>query len=125
MAEGHPGCSEAQLRDAEGRLHVRLPDRLRELWRAGDGRYRSDGQWWVVWPLDRLVADNLDALQAEMLSRDLIAIGDDGTGNPFCAPVDGRDEIIRWSWIDGEPEYSAGTLDQFLAEWVYDSVDGT
>lgn len=110
------------MRDAEDRLRVRLPERLRALWLAGDGRYRRDGRWWVLWPLDRLAAANQDAWRAGTLPRDLIAIGDDGTGNPFCAQVDGRDEIIRWSWIDGSPEGSAGTLEQFDAAWASDSA---
>jgi hypothetical protein len=37
---------------------VRFPNSLRALYSDGDGRYDDGGQWWVVWPIDQLVAEN-------------------------------------------------------------------
>jgi cell wall assembly regulator SMI1 len=115
MIEPGPSCSDEQLARAEAALGVPLPGRIRELFRAGDGRYRRHGDWWVVWPLDRLVADNTDAWRRGTLSRALLAFGDDGTGNPFCVPIGGIDEVLRWSWIDSATDANEGTLAAFLA----------
>jgi cell wall assembly regulator SMI1 len=118
MTRPELGCDQGRLLEVEAALGAMLPDRLRAQYRVADGRYRQDGQWWVVWPLDRLAADNPDVWKSGMLSRDLLAFGDDGTGNPFCVPLDGRDEVVRWSWIDGDAVRSEGTLAQFVAEWT-------
>lgn len=109
------------LDQAEGLLGAALPEHLRRIYRAGDGRYRADGEWWVIWPLDRLVRDTLRAWREGTLDRALIAFGDDGTGNPFCAPRDGRDEVVRWSWIDSGVAGSEGALTDFLAAWATDT----
>ncbi len=86
----------------------------------GDGRYDVEGQWWVLWPLDRLVADNLAGWKDPELTLrvDLIAIGDDGTGNPFCVPASGEDEDVRWNWIDCDVELEQGSLAAFSATWL-------
>ncbi|HEV2068946.1 MAG TPA: SMI1/KNR4 family protein [Acidimicrobiales bacterium] len=113
---GEP-CDDDFLNAAEERLSVVLPLEVRRLYRLGDGRYRRDGEWWVVWPLDRLVADNSKAWSRGTLPRSLLAIGDDGTGNPFCVRLD-NETVVRWSWIDQTVESMEGTLDQFLGEWA-------
>ena len=71
-----------------------------------------------MWPLDRLVSDNLDAWQRNQLSQDLLAFGDDGTGNPFCLRLRDSDEVVRWSWIDLQAEQGEGTLLDFVSWWV-------
>jgi hypothetical protein len=84
---------------------------------GGDGRFSEDGQWWVVWPLDRLVDENRDAWDRG-LPRDLLAFGDDGTGNPFCVQLaTASADVLRWSWIDLAVERTEGSMDSFLAEW--------
>src|SRR5437870_13027441 len=115
-AESTP--TDVHLDEVERHLDMQLPRALRALYLTGDGRYRSDGEWWVVWPLDRLVQDNTTAWAEGTLSRELIAFGDDGTGNPFCVPSDGRDEVVRWSRIDSDVEANEGTLAHFVSEWV-------
>jgi hypothetical protein len=69
------------------------------------------------WPLYRLVKENEDVRRVSSLPQSLIAFADDGTGNPFCVAID-DDRIVRWSWIDSEVERSAGTAEEFLAEWT-------
>ncbi len=112
-------CDPGRLIAAEDRLGLSLPARIRVLYSGGDGRYQSDGQWWVVWPIDRVVEENPPAWNQRGLSRSLLAFGDDGTGNPFCVPLDtDEDVVLRWNWIDSDVETREGSFDEFLREWV-------
>jgi cell wall assembly regulator SMI1 len=109
--------------EVETQLGVALPPPLRSLYEHGDGRFRPDGQWWVVWPLNRLLVDNLDAWRRGWLPRSLLAFGDDGTGNPFCVDIDeGESDVLRWNWIDEAVERSEGPMADFIAEWIGDSA---
>jgi hypothetical protein len=100
---------------------VSLPVRLRQLYEVEDGRYDEQGQWWVVWPLSRVVTVSSTGWADGSLPETLVALGDDGTGNAFCMPVNGRDDVLRWSWIDGDVERSEGTWARFAAEWAPDA----
>ena len=112
-------CDPAALAAAEDLLGSALPASVRALYSAGDGRYRSDGQWWVVWPLHRVVKENRTAWSHRALSPSLLAFGDDGTGNPFCVSLDpDDDEVLRWNWIDSDVESREGSFAQFLRDWV-------
>jgi cell wall assembly regulator SMI1 len=111
-------CNEDDLKAAESALGQPIPIPLRGLFTTANGRYRSDGEWWVVWPLERVVEVNVEAWRQATLPRRLLAFGDDGTGNPFCIAVTGEDEVVRWSWIDGDVERMEGAVADFLAEWV-------
>lgn len=121
---GHPACvagrSDDDFKDAEARLGVSLPAWLREVYRAGDGRYRSDGEWWIVWPLERLVEENVRLWDIGTLDDSLVAFGDDGTGSPFCMSLNGASSAIaRWSFIDGAVEEQI-SQDRFRTEWLGD-----
>ncbi len=111
-------CNEDDLKAAESALGQPIPNPLRRLFTIANGRYRSDGEWWVVWPLERVVEVNVEAWRQATLPRRLLAFGDDGTGNPFCIAVTGEDEVVRWSWIVGDVEGMEGAVADFLAEWV-------
>ena len=89
----------------------------RRLFLAGDGRYRADGQWWVVWTLNRVIADNRRAWHDQTLRDTLVAFGDDGTGNPFCVATTGG-PVVRWSWIDNDIEQTEGSMHDFLSTWA-------
>jgi hypothetical protein len=117
---GHDRCvSIAAVSAAERRLGITFPPRLRDVYAEGDGRFRADGQWWVVWPLERLIGDNEAAWRDRRLPSSFLAFGDDGTGNPFCVGLKGaHDEVLRWSWIDNDVVASAGSMAEFLDEWV-------
>jgi hypothetical protein len=100
-------------------LGIRLPEPIRGLLREGDGRYAEDGRWWVVWPLDRIVEENLAAWEHRGLPRHLLAVGDDGTGDPFCVRVpEGDDHVVRWSWIDSDVTVSEGSWADFCRVWL-------
>jgi hypothetical protein len=108
------------LEEAEQTLGVAFPALIRKLYDDRDGWWDAAGRWWVVWPLKRVVTENRAAWDEGVpsLPRALLAFGDDGTGNPFCAALDGHDEVLRWSWIDDDVECSEGTMDAFRARWL-------
>ena len=87
------------------------------MYRVADGRFNAAGQWWVVWPLERLVADTLRAWGDGALDRTLVAFGDDGTGDPFCVYDAVESPVIRWSVIGSEIEGQL-SLDEFEVEWL-------
>jgi hypothetical protein len=111
------GCDDRQLAEAESRLKATLPDALKAMYRAADGQSNADGQWWVVWPLDRLVAETLQRWNDGMLDPSLVAFGDDGTGDPFCVYSEVESPVSRWSVIDAEVEEQL-SFDQFATEWL-------
>lgn len=112
-----PGCDERKLAEAETRLGATLPDALKAVYRTSDGRFNTDGQWWVVWPLERSVMDTLRAWSDGTMDRTLIAFGDDGTGNPFCVHGAAESPVVRWSVIGTEVEAEL-SFDQFKTEWL-------
>ncbi|MGZ6772777.1 MAG: SMI1/KNR4 family protein [Mycobacteriaceae bacterium] len=108
-----------EVASAESLLSVRFPERLRELYVESDGRFSESGQWWVVWPLERLVEDNQRAWSDLTLSRQLLAFGDDGTGAPFCVALNSdAGEVLRWNWLDQDVEVNEGDMAQFLRVWL-------
>ncbi len=82
-----------------------------------DGRFSAGGHWWIVWPLERLVADTLRGWSDGTLDRTLVAFGDDGTGDPFCVYEAVESPVLRWSVIGSEVEAEL-SLDEFEAEWL-------
>jgi len=97
--------------------HV-LPPELETLYVAADGFFHEEGQWWVVWPLRRVLEKNPSAWRSG-LDASLLAFGDDGTGSPFCMHLAASDgTVVRWNWIDQEVESRYPSLAEFLSEWV-------
>jgi hypothetical protein len=72
----------------------------------------------VIWPIDRVAEVCSSGWANGSLSIDLIAFGDDGTGNPFCINRVGPGNVVRWSWIDGAAETDEGTFAEFVSQWV-------
>jgi hypothetical protein len=98
---------------------VRFPNSLRALYSDGDGRYDDGGQWWVVWPIDQLVAENETYLHEGWLDRSLLAFGDDGTGDPLCVYHDDPVEVIaRWSMIERAVYDRYESMDAFVTSWL-------
>ena len=112
-------CDPEELASAESRLGVRLPVALCLLYADGNGRFDERGQWWVVWPIDRLVESNETYWREGWLDRSFVGFGDDGTGDPFCLRVDGSsDAISRWSMIEREPFAQYESMAAFVGEWL-------
>jgi len=118
MSVGPGGpCTEDDIRDAERRLGVTIPLALTALYRVTNGHFDVEGQWWVIWPLERLVDDSLRAWQ-DGLPTATLAFGDDGAGDPFCIALNSTsEEVVRWSWIAGEVTDRFSSLDDFVKEW--------
>ena len=118
VTPGRP-CTLEELDAAERSLGRAIPADLRSLYEAADGFFDQAGQWFVVWPLERLVSDNVRSWSEGRLRRDLLAFGDDGTGNPFCVPTNEARprEVIRWSWIDDDVEDAVATQ-EFFSIWT-------
>jgi hypothetical protein len=116
-----PPCSSARIADGERSLGAALPDELVALYRAADGLFDEPGQWYIVWPLDRVVVTNVQLWNDGLLDQGLVAFGDDGTGAPFCLrrhdPA--RRHVLRWSLIDGAVETDEGVLNTFLRTWAH------
>jgi hypothetical protein len=106
------------IAEVERRLSVSLPPRVRVLHEREDGHYSGAGQWYVVWLLARVAEDNLRAWGDGTLTRDLLAFGDDGTGNSFCVSLQSdADEVVRWNWLDSDIEVNESDMEQFLQTW--------
>jgi hypothetical protein len=108
------------LAAAESELGAPLPRALRRCYLERDGWFNGpdSGEWWVIWPLGRVVEENLRSWGEGTLARDLVAFGDDGIGNPFCIPLSGdADDVVRWNWIDSEVEVQEGSFDHFRRAW--------
>jgi hypothetical protein len=112
------GPGAARIAEVEAVLAVSLPKPVRALYRESDGLYAYEGQWFVVWQLGRLLEGNQDAWDRG-LPRNLLAFGDDGTGNPFCVDLDDpTDAVVRWNWIDLEVESQEGPMASFRDWWL-------
>ena len=78
----------------------------------------SPGNCFVIWPMAELIERNREAGQAGGPARQqLIAFGDDRTGNPFCAQQ-GHEAVYYWSAIDQEATRIANDLPTFWRAWV-------
>jgi hypothetical protein len=109
----------AKVAEVEGLLSVSLPPSLRRLYEHSDGHWDEAGQWWVIWPLARVLEHNQRAWGDGTLDRDLLAFGDDGTGNPFCVSLTSpSDQVVRWNVIDLAVEVDEGNIEQFCETWT-------
>lgn len=107
------------LADAERRLGVRIPESVRALYADSDGRHDDVGQWWVVWPLERLIAENTRYWSEGWLSLSLLAFGDDGTGDPFCVyHGDPVEAVARWSMIEHAVFERYESMNTFVTTWL-------
>lgn len=108
----NPPATTDELAKAEGVLGARLPDELVRLYKAANGRYSVHGQWWVVWPLDRMAEADAWLRPVDGYRDDWIAFGDDGTGDPYCLHRADR-SISRLSMIDLGHQHVAMGLPDF------------
>jgi SMI1-KNR4 cell-wall len=111
-----------ELQQSETRVSAQLPDDLRQLYLTSDGVWDIAGQWFVVWPLAQLVdANAVLAEDNEWSETDLVAFGDDGTGNPFCFRRSALG-IYFWSHVDAEATLLAPDLQTFWDGWMQDRL---
>src|SRR5215475_6313367 len=111
-----------EVQQAEARVSAQLPDDLRQLYLTSDGVWDIAGQWFVVWPLAQPVdANAVLAEDNEWSEADLVAFGDDGTGNPFCF-MRSAPGIYFWSHNDAEATLLAPDLQTFWDGWTHDRL---
>lgn len=118
-----PGIGEEAIKEAEKQLGVTFPKQYKELFKIVNNPEIGD---WVLYPIkdttnlnktwDDIVRQNGE-VRVDYMSKDLIAIGDNGSGDCLCMKVyDGRmgDEIYIWYHEDGEIEEYAPNLREFI-----------
>jgi hypothetical protein len=118
--ETQPMCPESAVVRAELSLGFALPSDLRALLRRSNGLLDKAGQWYFVWPLERIVANSL-ALRDQTVSGfpvDLVAFGDSGTGDPFCIAMSREERVCRWSPIEAQVQMLADDLETFIVGWL-------
>jgi SMI1 / KNR4 family (SUKH-1) len=118
--EMRPGARAEAFDATEAVLGLRLPEELWSLYRVSDGVFDTDGQWFVIWPLDMLAEQNLRRRAAGIIPEDFIAFGDDGAGDPFCVERD-QSTVSCWHALDDRNQRLAPDVATFWHRWV----DGT
>lgn len=115
-----PGACPEAIDAAEAAVGMRFPRELRSLYLASDGVFDTSGQWWVIWPLGMLSEENERRRRAGGLPADLIAFGDDGTGDAFCAEPN-QGNVICWHAIGARKQPLAADVATLWQAWT----DGT
>ena len=138
-----PDAGAGEIAAVEAALEAVFPEQLREVYQTSNGvfdqglnahgwsatgnvgyHHELGNNWFVepsvgvIWPLEMLAQENMQRREVGVLPADLIAFGDDGTGDPFCVPRDGSDGVFYWSPIDGEATLLAGAIADFWSGWV-------
>lgn len=114
---------ESDIKAAEDKLGAVFPDQYKELFKLVNNAEIGE---WILYPIkdhrntkktwDDVVRQNTE-VREEHMSEDLIAIGDDGSGDKLCLKVnDGimGNEIYLWYHEDGEIEEYASSLKEFI-----------
>ncbi|WP_044339386.1 MULTISPECIES: SMI1/KNR4 family protein [Rossellomorea] len=117
------GVAESDIKAAEDKLGAVFPEQYKELFKLVNNAEIGE---WILYPIkdnrnpkktcDDIVRQNAEVREDYML-EDLIAIGDDGSGDRLCLKVkDGimGDIIYLWYHEDGELEEYAPDLKEFI-----------
>ncbi|MFH5210547.1 SMI1/KNR4 family protein [Antrihabitans sp. NCIMB 15449] len=114
-----PDASIEEIRAVETALGVALPIDLASLYRTSDGVFDEPGQWFVIWPIEEVLARNRAAWEIDVPERrELVGFADDGTGAPFCVRGNGEEHVVGWSPIDGAGRVVAQTVAEFWSGWT-------
>lgn len=119
-------ADDAAISAAEMALDATFPPELCELYRSSDGVFDGPGQWFMVWPLTRVVDQNRfdwadsDARDADRLT--LVGFGDDGPGAAFCVPRNGGSGIFLWAALDHKAVRLADSIGKFWTRWRDNSL---
>ncbi|MGM0842769.1 MAG: SMI1/KNR4 family protein [Bacillota bacterium] len=117
------GLDESDIKAVEDKLGAVFPELYKELFKLVNNAEIGE---WTLYPIkdnrnlkktwDDIVRQNTE-VREEYMSEDLIAIGDDGSGDKLCLKVkDGimEDKIYLWYHEDGELEEYAPDLKEFI-----------
>jgi hypothetical protein len=101
-----PPSTPVMVSGAEERLGIILPTELRDLLLTADGVLDCTRQWDVIWPLERIVKENLTAWELEGPPRtQWLGFGDDGTRSPFCVATLGDRKWLGGHRSTGRSRY--------------------
>jgi hypothetical protein len=117
------GVDESDIKSAEDKLGAVFSEQYKELFKLVNNAEIGE---WILYPIkdnrnpkktwDDIVRQNTE-VRGEDMSKDLIAIGDDGSGDKLCLKInDGimGNEIYLWYHEDGELEEYAPDLKEFI-----------
>jgi hypothetical protein len=120
-------AEEQALFAAETQLGMRLPQSLRELLAESNG-VRGEHDLALIWPLERIVADNRSFRESEsfrtlyMSFEGLLFFADAGNGDQFAFAVAGgqvrRSDIFVWNHGDDSRTWLAKDLREYLEGWL-------
>ncbi|MGG1679712.1 SMI1/KNR4 family protein [Neobacillus sp. NRS-1170] len=129
-----PGVDELDIKLAEEKLGVIFPEQYKELFKLVNNAEIGE---WILYPIntqinpkktwDDVVRQNKE-VREERMSDDLIAIGDDGSGDILCFKMmNGKmgDTIYLWYHETTELEEYAPNLEEFIIRFSeeYDDLD--
>lgn len=118
-----PGVAELDIKLAEDKLNVTFPKQYIDLFILSNNAQVGE---WTLFPVkdsknlkrtwDDIVRQNID-IRDEKMPVELIAIGDDGTGDKLCFRNVGSEhdnKIYIWYHETGEIEELASSLKEFI-----------
>jgi cell wall assembly regulator SMI1 len=116
------GVDESGIKATEDKLSAVFPEQYRELFKLVNNAEIGE---WILYPIkdhknpkktwDDVVRQNIEVREEEM-SKDLIAIGDNGSGDKLCFKINNEivgDEIYLWYHEDAEVEEYTPNLKEF------------
>jgi hypothetical protein len=122
-----PPADDVSLREAEGRLGLRLPSELRSLYAQSNGIQGEHGLG-LIWPIERVVADNLrfrthaEFAQLYMPFHPLLFFADAGNGDQFAYTILAgevrRSDVFVWDHETDSREWAAPDLRLYLDWWL-------
>jgi hypothetical protein len=123
-----PPASEASILDAESQLGHPLPTEQRALLLETDGVYAPMSYMHVIWPVEELIAMNLNMRGRGTIDQKyieglrpfepLLLFGGDGMGNYWFVVRDsGRPAVYAWDHESGSRVWVARHLAKFLEWW--------
>lgn len=117
------GVDESEIKATEDKLEAVFPEQYKELFKLSNNAEIGE---WTLYPIkdqknlkktwDDVVRQNTEVREEDM-PEDLIAIGDDGSGDKLCFKVNNgkmENEIYIWYHEDLELEEYAPSLKEFI-----------
>lgn len=116
-----PGVNESDIKSAEEKLGVIFPVQYKELFKLVNNAEIGE---WILFPIktnskktwDDVVRQNIE-VRDDRMSKELIAIGDDGSGDKLCfKKMNGKmvDTIFLWEHDSTKIYEYATNLEEFI-----------